>query len=141
MIFCHKFAEFSQRLLGGDKGFDRSAATIADTGGGTAQKRIPHGRQLGEDAAILHFAAAFDLGQALVIGQKTLAVQGLQVDQKRISRKGAVGLVGRAAAVGHAEGQRLPVAVAARGKQIDKMNGFLAERAAAVFAGQGGDVH
>ena len=77
----------------------------------------------------------------LVVGQKALVAELLEVDEVPVARKGGNARVGGVVGVGRREGQHLPVGAPGVAQKVDELPGLLTEAADAVGARQRGDVH
>ena len=97
----------------------------------------------GVEGSIVHFQRVLapifrpELGG----GEQTVRLQGVEVDEIGVARKGGAALVGAVAVAGGTQGQQLPDALARLCQKIHKFQRRLAKAADPVGAGQAGHRH
>ena len=97
----------------------------------------------GVEGAVVHFQRVFaplfclELGR----GEQALGLEGVEVDEIGVARKGGAALVGAVAVAGGAQGQDLPDGLACLGQKIHKLQRRFAKAADPIGAGQAGHRH
>ena len=77
----------------------------------------------------------------VLLRQKALLYQDIQVDEIVVAREGGAGLIGGIAEAGGRQGQDLPIALAGIFQKVYELICLFSHGAHAVAAGQAGDVH
>ena len=117
----------------------QTPALFAPGSVGGAQDLIAAGVQ----GAVIHFQRVFAPFLRLELGgrEQALFLQGFQVDEIGVARKGRATLIGTVAVTGGAEGQQLPDLLAGIRQKVHEFERFLAEAANSIRAGQAGHRH
>ena len=97
----------------------------------------------GVQGAVVHLKRVFAPGFRLELGggQQALRLEGVEVDEVRVARKGRAALVGAVPITGGAQRQDLPDLLARCGQKIHERFRFRSEAANSIGAGQAGHRH
>ena len=91
------------------------------------------------DLGATHFIGIGGAGMSVLAGM--LHVQGVEVDEVRVARKGRAALIGAVPITGGAQRQDLPDLLARCGQKIHERFRFRSEAANSIGAGQAGHRH
>ena len=97
----------------------------------------------GVQRAVIHCQRVFAPRLGLELGrrQQPFGLEGIEVDEIGVARKGGAALVGAVAVAGGAQRQDLPDLLARSGEKINELFSFLSEAANSIRAGQAGHRH
>ena len=97
----------------------------------------------GVQGAVVHLKRVFAPGFRLELGggQQALRLEGVEVDEVRVARKGRAALIGAVPITGGAQRQDLPDLLARCGQKIHERFRFRSEAANSIGAGQAGHRH